>query len=237
MRPFAPAALALLLAAPALAQAPDDAPIQDNSFLIEEAYNQGPGVVQHISTYQRSRDGGAWIATFTQEWPAPSLKHQLSYTLAALGDDANGSGFGDVALNYRYQLLGDADAQVAIAPRFSLLLPTGDAEKGPGAGGTGLQVNLPVSIAVSPSLAAHSNAGFTYTRNADGGPGIEADTRAWNLGQSFVWLARPRFNALLEVVYTNAEVPKGPGTTSHEESLTVSPGIRWAYNFPSGLQI
>ena len=41
---------AMLAAAAPSAQAQDDGPknIQDNSFLIEEAYNQEKGVVQHI---------------------------------------------------------------------------------------------------------------------------------------------------------------------------------------------
>ena len=42
--------------------------IMDNSFLIEEAYNQEEGVVQHINTFMRQRHGD-WLYTFTQEWP------------------------------------------------------------------------------------------------------------------------------------------------------------------------
>ena len=61
--------------------AAEESQIQDNSFLIEEAYNQDPGVVQHIQTFSRATRGGDWLYTFTQEWPAPNLKHQLSYTL------------------------------------------------------------------------------------------------------------------------------------------------------------
>ena len=34
-------------------------PIADNSFLIEEAYNQEAGVVQHISTFSRPDGGGS----------------------------------------------------------------------------------------------------------------------------------------------------------------------------------
>jgi len=45
----------LLLATAALAAEP--LAIQDNSFFIEEAYNQEANVVQHIFTYQRDRDG------------------------------------------------------------------------------------------------------------------------------------------------------------------------------------
>jgi hypothetical protein len=56
-------ASALLFATTAAAQVqshPDLTAIQDNSFLIEEAYNQEDGVVQHISVFQRDSDGDAW---------------------------------------------------------------------------------------------------------------------------------------------------------------------------------
>lgn len=55
-------------------------PLEDNSFLLEEAYNQEAGVVQQIGTFLRGR-GGAWVASFTQEWPVPGIEHPLSYTL------------------------------------------------------------------------------------------------------------------------------------------------------------
>ncbi len=65
--------------------------IQDNSFLLEEAYNQEAGVVQHINTFQVFR-GGAWVATFTQEWPVPRQANQLSYTIPyARVEGASGS--------------------------------------------------------------------------------------------------------------------------------------------------
>src|SRR5262245_31125265 len=95
----------------------DEPGIQDNSFLIEEAYNQGFGVVQHISSFTRLWDSKDWIYTFTQEWPVPGdARHQLSYTLAFqhAGDFAgSGAGIGDVLLNYRYQLAGGAEARVS----------------------------------------------------------------------------------------------------------------------------
>jgi hypothetical protein len=60
-------------------------PIQDNSFLVEEAYNQEAGVVQHISAFTRYRESKDWLYTFTQEWPVPGITHQLSYTLPLAG--------------------------------------------------------------------------------------------------------------------------------------------------------
>ena len=61
------------------------------------------------------------------------MKHQLSYTLPV--QDLNSElaaavGLGDVALNYRYQAVGDSDAEVAFAPRLSLLVPTGKWKEG-----------------------------------------------------------------------------------------------------------
>lgn len=229
-------ALAFLVVAPIFAQAQDDdPPIQDNSFLIEEAYNQEAGVVQHISTWQQDRDSHDWNATFTQEWPFLSQKHQLSYTLAWQHEGSGG--LGDLAINYRYQLIGDGDAPVAFSPRLTLLLPTGDAKKGRGAGETGLQVNLPLSVAVSPRLAAHTNVGFTWTPNAEDEFGDKADNFSPQLGQSLIWLVHPRVNLMLEAVYANEESTVSPGRTEKTNSFTISPGIRWSYNLPSGLQI
>jgi hypothetical protein len=136
--------------------------IQDNSFLVEEAYNQEFGVVQHIQSFQRYWNTKDWIYTFTQEWPVDaSPRHQLSYTLAALhaGDQpGSGGGFGDVILNYRYQLLGNGQAKIAFAPRFSVLLPTGDYRLERGAGGSGIQGLLPLSVLLKRLWSATSNA-------------------------------------------------------------------------------
>lgn len=230
---------ALLLLGPALG-AQEKGPIQDNSFLVEEAYNQEPGVVQHISTFTRNRETRDWMYTFTQEWPVPGIRHQLSFTapfqrLAA--SPGGGRGLGDVLLNYRYQLLGDGEARVAVAPRFSLSLPTGDERQGRGAGAAGIQAMLPVSVVLAPSFVAHFNAGAGYTPGARGASGDKADLSSWTLGQSFVWLAHPNANALLEFVYTAAEAVAGPGRKERVDSMYLNPGLRFAINFKSGLQV
>jgi len=127
-------AVLLIPVAAARAQQPSDPrPIQDNSFLVEEAYNQEAGVVQHIFTFARSIGDPGWTFSFTQEWPVGSQKHQLSCTIPALSVDTDSgfdAGLGDVAINYRYQLVGNGDAAVAFAPRFSLIFPTGSARLG-----------------------------------------------------------------------------------------------------------
>ncbi len=213
-------------------------PIADNSFLMEEAYNQEPGVVQHISVFQLFRGADSWAYTFTQEWPLFSRTHQVSFTLPIerVHDGSSvATGLGDVAVNYRYQLAGAE--RLSVAPRLSLLLPTGRATSDLGAGALGVQVNLPVSVVVGSKVVTHWNAGGTVTPSAKSAVGDEATTVAYNLGASVVWLARPTFNFLVEVVWTREEAVTGPGRTAASDGVSISPGIRWAYNFSSGLQI
>lgn len=223
----------------AKASNPKPKPIQDNSFLIEEAYNQEEGVVQHINAFSRQRNGD-WVYTFTQEWPVFSQKHQLSFTIpvqGVSGPAGRRDGIGDVAINYRYQLVGNGDTRVAASPRFSLLLPTGDEKRGLGAGGLGMQVNLPLSVVASRRLVTHWNAGATLTPSARNDRGDKGSLKNFNLGQSFIWLASPNFNVMLESSWQSQESVAGRGLKQREYSLLVSPGIRWAYNFKSGLQI
>ena len=231
--------LALFLAAPLIALAAEG-PIQDNSFLVEEAYNQEEGVVQHINTFLRSRQSRDWIYTFTQEWPVGGIKHQFSYTvpITRLTDSPDRrTGIGDVALNYRYQLLGDGEAKLAIAPRFSVFVASGNEAQGRGLGATSYQAMVPLSLVLTPTLVAHSNAGYTWTPKAKDALGNQADLKGWNAGQSFVWLASQHINFMLEAVYGRGQEIAGAGKTSTVKSAFVSPGVRWSYDFASGLQI
>jgi hypothetical protein len=210
--------------------------IQDNSFLLEEAYNQESGVVQHISTFAFS-SGQDWGYSFTQEWPLGGIRHQLSYSIPIERVDGAGTGLGDIALNYRYQLAGNPDARFVSAPRLSVLLPTGNEERGRGAGGFGVQANLPVSLVLSPGVVTHWNAGLTLTPAARNALGAEATTTGFNLGASAVWLLRPSVNLLVESVWLSEEAVLAEGTTEREETFVVSPGIRAAFDLAGGLQV
>jgi len=106
-------------ATPSASESKAPAKISDNSFLVEEAYNQEAGVVQHIANVRRFLDG-SFLFTFTQEWPAPGQRHQVSYTAPVLGGGGAGTGIGDLVLNYRYQLLGKDEERVWMSPRLSI---------------------------------------------------------------------------------------------------------------------
>ena len=209
--------------------------ISDNSFLVEEAYNQEPGVVQHISNLRRGRDG-SWLFTFTQEWPAPSQRHQLSYTVPLMGARDAGTGLGDLVLNYRYQAIGKDEERVWLSPRLSAVLPTGDVRAGRGSGGVGAQLMLPVSIAVSDAFVTHWDVGASVTR-ARAVVGPYQASRGLNLAASAIWLAAPTLNFMLETAWDYAEPLDDSGVRGVERHFVVSPGIRGAINLASGMQI
>jgi hypothetical protein len=249
MRRLLPLALVLApavsFAQPATAPAPrattPTPPIEDNSFLAEEAYNQERGIVQHISTFMHDPKGRGWLYTFTQEWPAPTILNQLSYTVPVLRADERGASprVGDVLLNYRRQV--SQENGVYFAPRLSLVLPTGSARLGSGTGGIGIQANLPLTLELSPKFVTHSNVGGTYTPR--GKTENDARLRVSNvtLAQSFIVLPTPTFNLMLEAIWsrTTSRVTATPASVDlpREQSLILSPGFRFAMNHASGLQI
>jgi len=234
--------------------------IRDNSFLIEEAYNQEPGVVQHIFTGRFGIDDHdvphtrTWDLSFTQEWPVFSQTHQLSYTIPYSFIDAdaeNESGIGDVLLNYRFQLLNDEGAIPAFSPRFSLIFPSGDEDRGFGAGTCGYQINLPISKTISDRAYVNFNAGVTFTPNADillsdGDHSDGLDLVSYNLGGSLIYAVTDEFNLLLEVVWNSDEGLEEKtwwndrfpyADRDRSEDVVISPGLRWAINLPGDLQI
>ena len=216
---------------PEIGDRTDDRPakgIQDNSFLIEEAYNQEAGVVQGIATL-RGQGRDRFLA-FTNEFPLGSQTHQFSYVLPysflrSQGQSARG--VGDVLLNYRYQALFESNATPAFAPRFSLILPTGNAGRGTGNGSFGFQGNLPFSKVVTDRVTLHANAGVTSLFDVQG-----RSPTSFNLGGSAVYAVTREFNVLLETVGERIETVNAARGIDREYALTVSPGARYAFNLP-----
>jgi hypothetical protein len=227
-------ALVLLVVPSLAAQAPP--PIQDNSFLIEEAYNQERGVVQHISVFAWERKSRDWSFGFTQEWPFRSQHHQLSYTVSLLRAGA-AAGPGDVFLNYRIQAFGGRGARVWIAPRLSAIVPTGSWRAGRGDGVVGWEVRLPGSFELASWASLHLNAGVTLHPSARSTAGDRATLVDAMGGASVIFMLRPTLNVLLESVVQNGAAVIGPGQTTRSTSVVLSPGVRWAHNSASGLQI
>ena len=125
--------------------------VEDNSMLIEEAFNQEAGIIQHISNL--IIDDGNVIYAYTQEIPLADVKHQLSFGISynsfkmpdelkqITNNDYLTHGLGDLFVNYRPLLFGK-NAWALVIPRFTLIVPTGDSRYGFGVGAWGGQFNL-----------------------------------------------------------------------------------------------
>ena len=196
--------------------------IADNSFLVEEAFNQEAGIFQNI--FNAMRSNGVWEPTFTQEWPVGTQAHQFSYTLSWLSGQGT-TGFGDTLLNYRYQAMLDGPGRAAFSPRVSLILPTGSV----GAASAGLQVNLPFSKQVN-DITWHWNAGFTWLSSVETPrPENEVSLTSPFLAGSGIYRLRPMFHLMLESVANFDEYPTLDGT-ERETFFTLSPGVRGGWN-------
>ena len=215
--------------------------IQDNSFFVEEAYNQEPGVVQHILNVPVffANGGKESTPTFTQEWPVFSQSHQFSYTTPHTFAEEE-SGLEDIRLNYRLQALMEGERIPAFAPRFTLVIPIGDADKGFGHDRFGYEINLPFSKIVSDRWTVHFNAGGSIFPDVRG-----HDLTNYNLGASAIYAVGRDFNLMLESIAAWEEdvLASTRGRSAIETKVgcsvtaLLSPGARYAFNLPHDLQI
>jgi hypothetical protein len=194
--------------------------ISDNSFLVEEAFNQEAGIFQNILLIQHP-SAGEWSFEFTQEWPLFGQRHQLSYTVpieavkppnTADYDVARGT----IALNYRYQLSTEERGGVATSPRLSVLIPRNEISDQ-----WGLQLNFPLSKQFA-NFYLHANAGLTV----DGIAADESDAR-WHTAASVIYRAWPMVHLMVESVYRANEHET---LTGREDGWLVSPGLRAGFN-------
>jgi hypothetical protein len=207
--------------------------IEDNSFLIEEAYNQEDRVVQHISNLLLFPGTGALAFSFTQEWPIGSRAHQLSYTIPYLSTEANANGIGDILINYRYQLTDTNSGWGYVAPRLSVVLPTGSRQQGLGSGAAGVQMNIPVSKRWTEGFVTHFNAGFTSLFKAEGtatdGTSTKKSLFSYALGASGIYLMSDNFNILLELLFNKLALMEN-GEVTYGSFTVLNPGVRFAIN-------
>jgi DtxR family Mn-dependent transcriptional regulator len=200
--------------------------ILDNSFFVEEAFNQERGIFQNI--FGATRQSGDWQLTFTQEWPAPTQRHQLSYTVSAQSV-ASQSGFGDVYVNYRFQALEEGPGRPAFAPRVSVIVPSGRQSAGAGEGG--LQVNMPFSKQRG-DVYFHWNGGFTWRPR-----GEKVDLLSPALAGSAIYRLRPMLNLMLESVLAFDAEEVQAGRAERTRSFTLSPGVRGGWTLKKDTQL
>jgi hypothetical protein len=217
----------------------DDRLLQSNGMLVDTAYHQEAGEVQHALTFSHSHKGG-WASVISQEWPVLSEKHQVSFSLPAdlLVKRADGHrGVGDLTLEYSYALIGNNKSRLTVSPGVGFSLPTGSVAKGFGAGGPGTLVKLPISVMLSRRFASNSTVELRYVSSAENADGDHFHIWKYEVGQSFVWFAKPRFNVLVEAVWEKEKATNRSGFKEIDSDLFISPGVRWAHVFHNGISI
>jgi len=212
--------------------------IEDNSFFVEEAYNQEDRIVQHISNLVFMPLGDENIYySFTQEWPAFGLKHQLSYTLQLYSfGKANVTGFGDIFINYRYQLSYKQNF-ITCAPRLSLIIPSGNHSKRLGDGSWGLQFNLPLSKRWTNQFINHVNIGTSYYfKVKQEEVGYNKSLMSYYAGLSSIWLISEKFNLMLECMSYLIANPDYDNKVFYTNETILAPAFRYAFDIKN-LQI
>jgi hypothetical protein len=214
------AVLVALLLAPALhGQMVDESlrALQDNSFLVEEAYNQEKGILQHSALFVRDDDTDEWVLQLKTDVPLGSIMQQVSLVVPIEGN--GDTELADVRLDYRYQLTGNRNTVWAVAPRLSLILPTGDEEHGHG--NFAAEFVLPISRVWGSRVVTHTNFGAHGDFEEDF---LKADLIA---GQSVIVAINRSVHVMLEAALEEEE---------GETDLFISPGVRFGWSTANGIQ-
>jgi hypothetical protein len=239
---FASWLAALALCASVKARGAEPRPIDgfaDHSFLIEEAYNQELGELQHTfkALYSNDFRHRGWSFDLEQEWWLFSENHQVAFSIPLSNIREEGKtqrGAGDVLLGYRYQLTKEGSNIPAVAPKFSLILPTGDRDKGTGNGVVGYEWSLAASKKVAPRIALHANFGLTHLPKVraplEGGEHLSAKRSlvSYGVGASGVLALSSDIHVLLEWVGEFEQEINEKGKRQRAFKAILSPGIRAA---------
>lgn len=210
----------------ALAQAE---PIADNSFLVEEAYNQEAGVVQFINVFTKPQKGRDWTYTFINEIPIGDETHQFSYEIPYSSiETADEKGVGDIKLNYRREFF-HSDKIVATG-RASLTTATGDDSKGFGKGAMGYEISLITSVSLTDKWVQHWNLGTGITPDAQDDLGNKADNSKYFWAVSNVYLFSDSLNFMLEFAGSEEQETSNTNTAAYGASVVMSPSIRYAFD-------
>lgn len=204
-------------------------PVEDNSFLVEEAYNQDPGVVQFINVYQKSSKTKDWSYVFINELPLMSRTHQFSYEIPySYLESTDKTGMGDVKLNYRHEIFGNDT--FTTTGRLSYATTTGKFEEGLGAGVNTYEASLVTSVKINEQWLQHWNLGASHAPKSKLANGDTADNNRffWNL--SNVYLITDSFNFMLEFASSQEEATIGQDTTQWSSQFIVSPSFRYGFD-------
>lgn len=210
-------------------------PLRDNSFLIEEAFNQEPGKVQtKLRFFRVEEDTELRIG---QEWPLGGQRHQLSFTLPFRANtEEELFRLTDVRLTYGLQAQEEGPGRPAFAPRLTAILPTAEEEDREGQGTPGIELLLPFSKQVGGTYL-HANLGMTHRFGVDAGLDKERLLFTPFVGGSAVLRVTRGLDLLLETRADFQEQATGQGGADRETKWLLNPGVRFGREFGDNLLV
>jgi hypothetical protein len=147
-------------------------------------------------------------------------------------------------LGYRYQALEETESMPAFAPGFTLILPTGNRDRGTGNGVVGYEWGLPFSKKLGPRFAIHTNFAVTYlpqVRTRLGGSTGPLSRRrslvSYTFGASGIYALLPRLHLMLEWLGGYEESINDAGKARRAFEPLVAPGFRAAVLNQEKLQV
>lgn len=204
--------------------------LQSNGLLVETAYHQEKGELQHGFSFSRTNRRN-WSTSFGEEIPLNSKKHQLSIEVPAqfFKNEDGVRGAGDTKIAYSYILVGSNSSRLTFSPEVGVWIPTGNYRKELGRGGAGVSVRMPISLILGERIASNTTFEMTFTPKAKNHEGERANLTDYEIGQSFVWFAKPKFNVLVEAVWEREQEVIGDRLRKSEREFYISPGLRWGH--------
>lgn len=192
--------------------------IEDNSMYLEEAFNQGEGVVQFISGTLITNN--ILETSFEIEIPLAGEKHQLSAGssyISSTSDNLSATdGFGDIRVSYRPQLSGKHHWAMVI-PRVTLAFPRKNTADEFEYSRPSVELAIAVTKRLSKKLTSHIN-GSVVSR-------VTHIFSSHKIAGSVIWALRPQFNFMLESVYENSADQIG----NFESTLIINPAVRFSF--------
>ena len=206
--------------------------VVDNSFLLEEAYQQPSGTYQFIQTYQTAfKKGSGYDYGFALEAPITDLVHQFSFSgTRSRSEDVSHGSMSDITINYRYQPY-NRDGKL-VTERFGLILPTGRVDQGSGRGVLGFEFMQAATIIFSERWANHWNLGVSLFPRAKFSDTQKRTTLTEvKAGTSWVYFLQDDINLMMELFLETEQTLNEDNEQETEMSVTLSPGIRFGKSY------
>lgn len=203
--------------------------IEDNSFLLEEAFNQKKEEYQFIQKYYTSTSG---YVEYLLEIEAPlsdDETHQISLDISRIRpEEIPASSFSDLNLNYRYQALNRNG--MILTEKIGLVLATGKVENETSNGAMGAQLMQVATFKFSERFMNHWNLGTTIFPEAETAAG-EKTILEFTGGTSLINNYSDNLNFLLEAVLQTFESYDEDKNVNNELRFYLNPGLRFALDF------